>query len=311
MSSPTRAGLLLPQTVGALAEIAGARLEGAADRSADSISIDTRSLSPGALFVALPGTNTDGHAFVTAAYEAGAVAALVAESRYKDTRVPPGLSLLVVEDPLAALATLATAALDTAPELVRIGITGSNGKTTTKELVAAVLATEKRVYKTKGNYNSVIGIPLSVFQMPADAEVAVFEMAMNQIGEMAALSAIVRPDIALITNIGTAHIGMIGSQDGIAREKKAISSSFTGSQTLFVPAAEPYREFLAKDVRGRVLFYGDAGAGNARRTDAAARAADTDAAARAADTDAAAQAADTHGVAAFADKGLADRKSVV
>ncbi len=259
MSLEERAGLLLPATVERLAEIARARLEGSADRTIDSVSIDTRSLNPGALFVALPGTNTDGHAFLNAAYEAGAVAALVAEARLSEVSVPRGLSLLVVDDPLAALGALASVALRNAPGIVRIGITGSNGKTTTKELVATVLGTEKRVFKTRGNFNSVIGIPLSVFAIPKDAEVAVFEMAMNQIGEMAALASIVRPEIAIITNIGTAHIGMIGSQDGIAREKKEITSAFTGSETLLVPARERYRDFLSDGVRGRVLPYGAGG----------------------------------------------------
>lgn len=232
---------------------------GAAQRRViTALAVDSRQVSVGAIFAALPGERTDGHKFVADAAAAGAACAMVSVAGA--ARVGPAgtLPLVIVPDVLAALQALATARRRALDGLVAVGITGSNAKTTAKEMLASILARRFSTFRTRGNLNSDIGIPISVFEVPADAEVGVFEMAMNRPGEMAELAAVVRPDHALITNIGTAHIGMIGSQDAIAAEKKAVASAFTGSQTLYVPAQDAYAGYLSSDVKGRVVSYSDA-----------------------------------------------------
>ena len=257
----TRPALL--ESTGAVAESIGAILYGSGERPIRNVTIDSRTCGPGSLFVALPGENTDGHRFVADALRAGAACALIRSdwanrhrSMLEDVLVETEGAVCLVPDPLAGLQRLARLRLAALEGLTRIGITGSNGKTTTKELVASVLGRKARTFKTKGNFNSEIGIPLSVFEVEEGDEYGVFEMAMNHPGEMELLAEIVRPDIAVITNIGTAHIGLVGSKDAIAQEKKAIFSRFDGSQTGFVYEAEPYRGELAADVSGSVMYFG-------------------------------------------------------
>jgi UDP-N-acetylmuramoyl-tripeptide--D-alanyl-D-alanine ligase len=228
-----------------------------------SVSIDSRKLSQGSLFVALRGNSLDGHQFVNAAFEAGAAGAMVAFSAMEDSNL--GLSalaqkwgrvLVAVEDTLKGLQEAARVYLGQFKDLVRIGITGSAGKTTTKEIAAAIIGQEKSVVMNKGNLNSETGLPLSVFEVRSHHEVCVFEAAMNKKGEISDLARILNPHFALITNIGSAHIGILGSREAIAEEKKQIFSQFTGSNTALIPMDDKYRDFLAKDIRGRTVFYG-------------------------------------------------------
>ncbi|MFP4300998.1 MAG: UDP-N-acetylmuramoyl-tripeptide--D-alanyl-D-alanine ligase [Spirochaetaceae bacterium] len=226
-----------------------------------SVCIDTRSLGRDALFVALPGTRTDGHSFLAQAFAKGAAAALVRRSWWRErgehfSRWVHRATLLVVEEPLTALQELSIHYLERFPEITRIGITGSNGKTTTKELIAAVLAGVAETAYSGGNFNSEIGVPLSVFELEGDETYAVFEMAMNNPGEMELLARIVRPHYAVITNIGTAHIGQLGSREAIATEKKAIFSQFDGTQTAVLPREDEYFDFLREGVKGTVVPYG-------------------------------------------------------
>ena len=226
-----------------------------------SVCIDTRSLGRDALFVALPGTRTDGHSFLAQAFAKGAVAALVERRWWQErgehfSRWVERAILFVVDDPLSAMQELATRYLQRYPDVTKIGITGSNGKTTTKELIAAILAGVAETAYSAGNFNSEIGVPLSVFELEGDEEYAVFEMAMNNPGEMELLAKIVRPDYAVITNIGTAHIGRLGSRDAIAREKKGILSQFDGSQTAILPREDDYFDFLSEGVLGKIVPYG-------------------------------------------------------
>jgi UDP-N-acetylmuramoyl-tripeptide--D-alanyl-D-alanine ligase len=221
---------------------------------------------PGALFVALKGTVQDGHRYVEAAFKAGAAAALVARSCFEDPGYALGESaqkagglLLVVEDPLRGLQDAAAAYLDRFPKLLRIGITGSSGKTTTKEIAAAMIGREKAVVLNPGNLNSETGLPLAVFGVRPCHTVGIFEMGMNRKGEIGELAAVLKPRIALVTNIGSAHIGMFGSKEAIAREKKDIFSRFSGTETALIPEDEAYRDFLAADIRGTVRFYGPRG----------------------------------------------------
>jgi len=248
-----------------LSHALGARLfswEGKHDEGFTSVSIDSRAVCPGGLFVALRGETQDGHRYVDAAFRAGASGALVALSAMQD----PALNLsslaqkwdrvlVGVEDTLKAFQKAAAVYIRQFANLLRIGITGSTGKTTTKEITGAIISQEKAVVMNKGNLNSETGLPLSVFEVRSHHEVGIFEAGMNHKGEMADLAKILNPHIALITNIGTAHIGILGSRDNIAEEKKQIFSEFSGSNTALIPSSDDYRDFLAKDVKGRTVFY--------------------------------------------------------
>lgn len=236
---------------------------GSARATFSSVAIDSRKVSKGSLFVALPGTSHDGHQFISNAFASGASIVLMQEDRLESYRVSAmdaakqydGI-LVVVKNTLFSLQQAARAYLEQFPQLLKIGITGSSGKTTVKELCAAILAREKRVVMNEGNLNSETGLPLSIFSIRSDHEVGVFEMGMNRRGEIAELAAVLRPDIALITNIGTAHIGILGTRAGIAEEKKAIFSQFNGSQIAFIPEYDSYGEFLKKGVQGKICLYG-------------------------------------------------------
>ena len=228
-----------------------------------SVSIDSRTVKEGGLFVALRGNVHDGHRFVEAAFKAGALGAVVDFLALSD----PALSLqslaqkwnrvlVAVEDTLKALQEAAKVYLKKFSKLLKIGITGSSGKTTTKEIAAAMIAGEKRVVMNKGNMNSETGLPLSVFDVRPDHEVGIFEAGMNRPGEIGELAEVLDPDIALITNIGSAHIGILGSRLAIAEEKKKIFSQFRGNNTALIPEDDDYRDFLAKDLKGRVVFFG-------------------------------------------------------
>ncbi|MDR2404102.1 MAG: UDP-N-acetylmuramoyl-tripeptide--D-alanyl-D-alanine ligase [Spirochaetaceae bacterium] len=228
-----------------------------------SVSIDSRLVKPGALFVALGGSVQDGHRYVEAAFKAGAAGAMIARSRMEDGAFALGETarkarcpLIVVEDTLRGLQEAARVYLDRFPRLIRVGITGSSGKTTTTEIAAAMIGRERTTVVNPGNFNSETGLPLSIFEVSSRHEVGIFEMGMNRRGEIAELAGILKPHIALITNIGSAHIGIFGSKEEIAKEKKNIFAEFTGTETALIPEEDDFREFLAGGVRGRVLFYG-------------------------------------------------------
>lgn len=182
------------------------------------VSIDTRKIGSGNLFVPFKGENVDGHQFVRQAIDNGASAALW------DINVPnppEDIPVIVVEDPLLALQSLANQYRHEL-DLKVVGITGSNGKTTTKDIVANLLSVKYRVHKTQGNYNNHIGLPLTILSLPQDAEVAVLEMGMSGFGEIELLSKISQPDAAIITNIGESHLRDLGSREGIAKAKLEI-----------------------------------------------------------------------------------------
>jgi len=226
-----------------------------------SVTVDSRTAREGSLFAALPGTNCDGHSFVEAAFKNGACAALVEQNKIETFKLADiaksfGKILVIVDNPLEGLQKAAAAYLKKFPDLLKIAITGSSGKTTTKEIAAKIIGIEKRVTMNPGNYNSEIGLPLAVFNLKPGDEVGVFEMGMNHEGEIADLARVLNPDVALITNIGSAHIGILGSKDSIALEKKNIFSQFNGKGVALIPADSPYRDYLAEGVRGRVSFYG-------------------------------------------------------
>ncbi len=225
--------------------------------------VDSRLARPGCLFVALPGERTDGHAFIDHAVQSGAAAALVAGDRIAAVRqkVFGSMRLVPVDDTLAALQSLAKRWRVQFPGLKRIGITGSNGKTTTKELLASILGLAGSTVYSHGNHNSDIGLPLELLRIRAHHAYGVFEMGMNRIGEIRQLAELVEPDIGLITNVGRAHIGMVGTQEGIAREKRQIFSTFSGRQIAVIPASDRFASLLGDGVDGEVVRYSMESAG--------------------------------------------------
>ncbi|TBL78152.1 UDP-N-acetylmuramoyl-tripeptide--D-alanyl-D-alanine ligase [Paenibacillus thalictri] len=188
------------------------------DQLIAGVSKDTRAIQPGSLYVPLVGEHFDGHDFVQDAIDKGAAASLWQEGH---GQAPAGLPIILVDDSLAALQRLAKAYRSELNTKI-IGVTGSNGKTTTKDMLAAVLSTTYRVHKTMGNLNNHIGLPLTLLQLEEDTEVAVLEMGMSGRKEIELLSDIAQPDAAIITNIGEAHLLQLGSREEIARAKTEI-----------------------------------------------------------------------------------------
>jgi UDP-N-acetylmuramoyl-tripeptide--D-alanyl-D-alanine ligase len=178
------------------------------------VSTDTRTLKPGEVFLALEGEKFDGHDFATLAIAKGAIALVVSRRLSLAETVPQ----LIVPDTLEAYQTLASWWRDRF-NIPVIAVTGSVGKTTTKELLAAVLSTQGRVLKTEANYNNEIGVPKTLLELAPEDNYAVIEMAMRAAGEIGLLTEITRPTIGIITNVGTAHIGRLGSQKAIAQAK--------------------------------------------------------------------------------------------
>jgi UDP-N-acetylmuramoyl-tripeptide--D-alanyl-D-alanine ligase len=226
-----------------------------------SVSVDSRAVQEGALFVALEGETSDGHRFVESAFKAGAAGAMVDASKLASLDLITiaknwGKDLVAVDNTLRGLQDAARVYLEQFPGLLKIGITGSSGKTTTKEIAAAIIREEKNTVMNPGNLNSETGLPLSVFEVRSHHEAGIFELGMNHRGEIACLAEVLKPNIALITNIGSAHIGILGNKEAIAEEKKHIFSQFAGKGIALIPEDDEYRDFLARDVNGRVCFYG-------------------------------------------------------
>ncbi|HXR96903.1 MAG TPA: UDP-N-acetylmuramoyl-tripeptide--D-alanyl-D-alanine ligase [Terriglobales bacterium] len=203
-----------------------------------AISIDSRTLRPGDLYIALRGETHDGHDFVAAALERGASAAMVEEASVG--RIPEILHsrLQVVPDTLRAFQDLAHQARMKWGKTV-VAITGSAGKTTTKEMIAAVLATRRNVLKSQGNLNNHFGVPLTLLRLRPEHDVAVVEMGMNHAGEIARLAEIAAPNIGVFTNVGTAHIGHFDSIEAVAEAKRELALAIPAGGTLVLNAADP------------------------------------------------------------------------
>jgi UDP-N-acetylmuramoyl-tripeptide--D-alanyl-D-alanine ligase len=200
--------------------------------AAGGISIDTRTLRPGDLFVALLGEGRDGHAFVEDALAQGAAGAMV----HRD--VPGASRLLRVDDTLAALARLGGFARVRSRAKV-VAVTGSVGKTTTKEMLRTILSAFGTTHAAEASYNNHLGLPLTLGRMPLDAAFCVAEIGMNHAGEIAPLSSLARPHIAVITTVEKAHIGYLGSIEAIADEKAAILSGLEPGGIAILPLDSP------------------------------------------------------------------------
>ncbi|MFD1955196.1 UDP-N-acetylmuramoyl-tripeptide--D-alanyl-D-alanine ligase [Paenibacillus thailandensis] len=208
-----------------------------ADIQIAGVGKDTRQLEKGSLYVPLVGERFDGHDYAGAAIAQGAAASLWQRSKEVPADLD-GAPLVFVDDTLAALQRLAAAYRAELPVKV-VGITGSNGKTTTKDMVAAVLSKKLRVHKTAGNLNNHIGLPLTVLQLDETVDAAVLEMGMSGFGEIELLTKIARPDIAVITNIGDAHLLQLGSREGIAKAKLEIAAGLRDGGLLLYNGDEP------------------------------------------------------------------------
>ncbi len=214
------------------------------------VNTDTRTIEPGQLFVALRGESFDGHCFAQQAIAAGAIAALV--DHPLDTDIPQ----LVVKDTLFAYQTIGRWWRDQF-SIPIIAITGSVGKTTTKELIAAALQTAGSVLKTEANFNNEIGVPKTLLNLNPDHNFAVIEMGMRGRGEIATLAQIARPNIAIITNVGTAHIGRLGSREAIAQAKCELLAEMPLSSIAVLNAENPLLLETANTIwEGQTITYG-------------------------------------------------------
>ncbi|NNM54111.1 MAG: UDP-N-acetylmuramoyl-tripeptide--D-alanyl-D-alanine ligase [Spirochaetales bacterium] len=225
-----------------------------------SLVVDSREAQEGTLFTALPGERTDGHLFVRQAQLQGAAAILARLDRRelaeKQLEGVKETAVAFVQEPLDLMADLARAHLSRLPGLKRLGVTGSNGKTTTKEMLLAVFSRNASTWATPGNLNSEIGLPMASLSVTEQHRWAVFEMGINHAGEMDRLQRAVFPDLAIVTNIGTAHIGILGSREGIALEKKKIFSLSGQNSVAVLPAACDLLSVLVEGFSGKVVVFG-------------------------------------------------------
>ncbi|BAZ33356.1 UDP-N-acetylmuramoylalanyl-D-glutamyl-2, 6-diaminopimelate--D-alanyl-D-alanyl ligase [Cylindrospermum sp. NIES-4074] len=220
----------------------------------NGLQTDSRILKQGEVFVALRGEKFDGHEFIATAISLGASAAIV-DFAYEN----PGFPVLQVKDTLKAYQQIARWWRDRF-QIPVIGVTGSVGKTTTKELIAAVLATQGKVHKTYGNFNNEIGVPKTLLEIGAEHDFAVIEMAMRGRGQIAELTQIARPTIGVITNVGTAHIELLGSEEAIAQAKCELLVEMSKDSVAILNHDNPLlMDTAAKVWSGKVLTYGFAG----------------------------------------------------
>lgn len=247
-----------------LKTVLGEDIYGAADVYITDVAINSREASKGSLFVPLKGEVTDGNLYIEGALKNGCNCSLVSRDYYNShsEKVNSFLSdykccLIIVEDGLKALHALARFHMSRFPDLKVVGITGSSGKTSTKEVVGSILNAYSNTLVTEGNYNSETGLPLTVFRINSDHKYAVLEMGMSRPGEIKALVDIVNPDISIITNIGRAHIGFLGTVDAIAEEKKDAFANFTGDNIGIIPLWDNYHDFLMAGVNGQIVSVSD------------------------------------------------------
>jgi UDP-N-acetylmuramoyl-tripeptide--D-alanyl-D-alanine ligase len=221
------------------------------------VSTDTRTLKAGEFFFALKGTRADGHDSVASAFEKGAAAAVVSGRWFSDLpeRERPSGTLILVDDPEQAMSDIARA-YRRKFRIPVVGITGSNGKTTTKEMAAAVLATRYRVLKTEGNLNNRQGLPLMVFRLSSRHEVAVLEFGISEFGGLTRLCKVADPNVGLITNIGPSHLEFLGSVEGVAKAKGEILEYLDESSTAILNLDDLWLVKGQNKIKGRLLGFG-------------------------------------------------------
>src|SRR5436305_4663359 len=236
-----------------VAEFTGAIGNFELEATAESYSIDSRSIKPGELFFAVKGERLDGHDYVEAALQNGALAAVV--DRKRVARFPDTSKLLVVDDTLIALQALGAAVRRRWGKPL-VAVTGSAGKTTTKEAIAHVLAARFRVMKSEGNLNNHFGLPLKVLKLEPGQEIAVLELGMSHAGEIAALAKLAHPDIGVVTNVGPVHLEFFSSIADIARAKYALIQELHPGALAVLNADDEYVSQFGRDFHGKVVHYG-------------------------------------------------------
>jgi UDP-N-acetylmuramoyl-tripeptide--D-alanyl-D-alanine ligase len=243
---------LIPFTLKEIAEVVGGRLEGAdPDAVVRGVQVDSRKVQAGELFVALPGSRTDGSLFAAAAAEAGAAATLAREGTvFAGPRVE-------VADPLAALGGLGTAVRDRSAATV-VAVTGSNGKTTTKDLLAAVLATRLPTVANQASFNNEVGLPLTLTRIEPATRAVVVEMGARGPGHIAALARLARPGVGVVLNVGESHLGMFGSREAIAKAKGELVEALPPDGTAVLNADDPQVAAMAGRTVARVVSFGQA-----------------------------------------------------
>lgn len=244
-----------PLTIEQIAEFAGADCPAfrGGGPGITRLSSDSRSIQPGELFVALRGDNFDGHQFVGQAMQRGAAGALV-EAKWTG-KLSPEFPLLRVANTLVAYQQVA-ARYRQSLGLKVVAITGSNGKTSTKDFTAAVLAHRFRVTKTEGNLNNHVGLPRTMLQAGGKDEIGVWEIGMNHPGEIAPLAKLAQPDVAIITNIGVAHLEFMKTREAIAQEKGELVAALPATGTVILNSNDEFAEAIAKRTKARVIYTG-------------------------------------------------------
>jgi UDP-N-acetylmuramoyl-tripeptide--D-alanyl-D-alanine ligase len=235
-----------------IAEILAGRGEFDANALAQGYSIDSRSIRPGELFFAVKGEKFDGHDFVPQALTNG-LAAVVRKDKL--AQYGNKANLIAVDDTLAALQRLATAVRRLWGKPL-VGVTGSAGKTTTKEAIAHILATRFRVLKSEGNFNNHFGLPLMLLKLEREHDIAVIEMGMSHSGEIAALAEIAQPEIGVVTNVAAVHLEFFKSIAEIARAKYELIESLPNGGTAVLNADDEYVSQFGRDFKGKVVLYG-------------------------------------------------------
>jgi UDP-N-acetylmuramoyl-tripeptide--D-alanyl-D-alanine ligase len=223
----------------------------------EGLSTDTRTMNPGDVFLALRGERFDGHDFLPLAMEKGASGLIVSriESQVLELARSKGVTVIQVRDTLWALGEIARRWRELHP-VPAMGITGSNGKTTTKDMVAQVLSLSKKVLKNEGNLNNRIGVPLTLLKLEKSHEVAVLELGTNEPGEIARLCEILSPQLGLITQIAPAHLEKLGSVEGVAKEKGELFRFLSREDVALVNLDDPHIVALSKECEARLVTYG-------------------------------------------------------
>jgi len=241
---------VIPFTLKEVAEATGGRLVDAdPDAVVTGVEVDSRKVGPGELFVALPGSRIDGSLFAAAAAQAGAAATLAQEGTvFAGARIE-------VPDPLAALAALGTAVRDRSAAAV-VGVTGSNGKTTTKDLLAATLATNLQVVANQASFNNEVGLPLTLCRIEPATQAVVVEMGARGPGHIAALARLARPGVGVVLNVGESHLGMFGSREAIAEAKGELVEALPADGVAVLNADDPRVAAMAGRTVARVVRFG-------------------------------------------------------
>ncbi len=240
----------------------GTLIQGDASARVTSFTIDSRTVRPGGAFVALRGERTDGHRFVGDAAAAGAALAIVEHEPAAGSPRPP--AVLKVGDAAEALARCGALARGTLRGTRFVGLTGSTGKTTTKELIAAGLGASRRVHRTSGNYNNLLGVPLTLLACPDDAEYAVVEMGMNAAGEIATLNRMTRPHLGLVTNVRPVHLEKLRTIDDVAAAKGELFATLPPDATSVVNLDDPHVRLQSMRHDGPRVTFGHDGAADVR-----------------------------------------------